>query len=315
MHKDLIKTTCPQCGAQGTAGRYCEYCGTKIPEPEQIIEAKQEDVNTPFSWYNVVPVGYQISESDVVGDSKKSLFMVVKSRDEKRSKYGIINRQGKFVVDCNKESLTFFQESNYYYEGYEGHLLQNLVTGKTIVNGENYNVKAVWGTHLIAITDNVNEKFSLFDMKSERFIELPSELSDLNTEYEYCSMGCRFIENMLVFHKHETSGKIGEEDHEVKDTLWKVKIEDGKAEIIDCNVKIKDKKAERAAEAERRAAKKKAEKKAKKKYLLIMSIIMSPVLFIAWWIFDSSKDLISLFISLFIVGIYIFFLWFTSSTY
>ena len=48
---------CPQCGAQGTAGRFCEYCGTKIPEP--VIENKHEDDNTPFSWYNVVPQGYE----------------------------------------------------------------------------------------------------------------------------------------------------------------------------------------------------------------------------------------------------------------
>ena len=33
------KTICPQCGAQGTAGRFCEYCGTKIPESG--LETKQ----------------------------------------------------------------------------------------------------------------------------------------------------------------------------------------------------------------------------------------------------------------------------------
>ena len=28
------KATCPNCGAEGTAGRFCEYCGTKIPMPQ-----------------------------------------------------------------------------------------------------------------------------------------------------------------------------------------------------------------------------------------------------------------------------------------
>ena len=27
------KAICPNCGAEGTVGRYCEFCGTKIPAP------------------------------------------------------------------------------------------------------------------------------------------------------------------------------------------------------------------------------------------------------------------------------------------
>ena len=29
----IKKATCPNCGAEGTVGRYCEFCGTKIPVP------------------------------------------------------------------------------------------------------------------------------------------------------------------------------------------------------------------------------------------------------------------------------------------
>lgn len=126
-----IKTTCPQCGAQGTAGRFCEYCGTKIPEP--VIENNLDDDSTPFSWYNVIPTGYQISEENIIGDPKKSLFMVVRAgetrqyvqteyvqdfgnyghteirtRDKANYKYGIINRHGKFVVDCNNGKFRGF---------------------------------------------------------------------------------------------------------------------------------------------------------------------------------------------------------------
>lgn len=29
----IKKAICPNCGAEGTVGRYCEFCGTKIPAP------------------------------------------------------------------------------------------------------------------------------------------------------------------------------------------------------------------------------------------------------------------------------------------
>ena len=29
------KAICPNCGAEGTVGRYCEFCGTKIPVPKE----------------------------------------------------------------------------------------------------------------------------------------------------------------------------------------------------------------------------------------------------------------------------------------
>ena len=29
------KAICPNCGAEGTVGRYCEFCGTKIPFPKE----------------------------------------------------------------------------------------------------------------------------------------------------------------------------------------------------------------------------------------------------------------------------------------
>lgn len=40
----IKKATCPNCGAEGTVGRYCEYCGTKIPAPivKHTTNNKQE---------------------------------------------------------------------------------------------------------------------------------------------------------------------------------------------------------------------------------------------------------------------------------
>ena len=39
------KAICPNCGAEGTAGRFCEYCGTKIPmpKPKRRKSKKSED--------------------------------------------------------------------------------------------------------------------------------------------------------------------------------------------------------------------------------------------------------------------------------
>lgn len=48
IKKDIImikKAICPNCGAEGTVGRYCEFCGTKIPAPivKQTTSNKQEN--------------------------------------------------------------------------------------------------------------------------------------------------------------------------------------------------------------------------------------------------------------------------------
>ena len=39
------KATCPNCGAEGTVGRYCEFCGTKIPAPivKQTVGGKTKE--------------------------------------------------------------------------------------------------------------------------------------------------------------------------------------------------------------------------------------------------------------------------------
>ena len=42
------KTICPNCGAEGTAGRFCEYCGTKIPMPKPKRKKKSECYKSIF---------------------------------------------------------------------------------------------------------------------------------------------------------------------------------------------------------------------------------------------------------------------------
>lgn len=138
---------CPQCGAQGTAGRFCEYCGTKIPEP--VIENKHEDDNTPFSWYNVVPQGYEPVTDHIFGDYEQSFYMVVEKTDtrqyietktvltdsfeenlEKMARgiplrehqetvtryehtytYAVINKQGKYVVNPTQSEIYLYVDN------------------------------------------------------------------------------------------------------------------------------------------------------------------------------------------------------------
>lgn len=157
---------CPQCGAQGTAGRFCEYCGTKIPEP--VIENKHEDDNTPFSWYNVVPQGYEPVTDHIFGDYEQSLYMVVKKTDtrqyietktvltdsheenlerilsgrplrehqetvtryENTYTYAVINKQGKFVVNPTRSSIYLYVDN---YDCIIGHgTLYNLLSKEEI---------------------------------------------------------------------------------------------------------------------------------------------------------------------------------------
>lgn len=131
MSKEII-ATCPQCGAQGKAGKFCEYCGTKIPMPVKSQKApKKENSKSPFSWYNVCPQGYEPDTKSVVGNYKESLFMVViNTNDDKYNKRsGIINREGKFVVDPAINYLTIFAD-NYDYINRDQ--LSNLLTGELI---------------------------------------------------------------------------------------------------------------------------------------------------------------------------------------
>lgn len=231
---------CPQCGAQGIAGEVCEFCGTRIPLPV-IEEAQEEEAQEeePFSWYNVIPQGYDPSVENIIGDPANALYMVVKrtlsknkatgSGKEVQDYYGVINRKGKFVVDCDKENIEFYQETNYHlYKSKGESVLQNLETGNTVAKG---NIKTivfqyVKETTLIGITDTEKKTFSLFDMNTNRFIRLPFILSDLGTEYKYCSMYCSCKDGLLKFTKLEYTT-----DYAKKDTKWDGKIEEGRVVV------------------------------------------------------------------------------------
>lgn len=55
------KTICPNCGAEGTAGRYCEFCGTKIPMPKPKRK-KTKIVETSF----VRMVDFKLNQDEAI---------------------------------------------------------------------------------------------------------------------------------------------------------------------------------------------------------------------------------------------------------
>ncbi len=131
MSKDII-ATCPQCGAQGKAGMFCEYCGTKIPMlVKKAKNTPPKDTKKAFSWYNVCPQEYEPDPKAVIGNYKDSLFMVVKSKNDDFFELvrGVINRDGIFVVDPTRSSVRLFVDNNDYIVGGE---LYNLLTGDRI---------------------------------------------------------------------------------------------------------------------------------------------------------------------------------------
>lgn len=196
---------CPQCGAQGTAGRFCEYCGTKIPEP--VIENKREDDNTPFSWYNVVPQGYEPVTDHIFGDYEQSFYMVVEKTDtrqyietktvfddsheeyiekkvngiplrkhqetvtryEHTYTYAVINKQGKFVVNPTKSNIYLYIDNYDCIIGYS--TLYNLLSKEKIEIESPY-----WGditnySFLVNIKKD-NDYYSIYERKNRTEISL-----------------------------------------------------------------------------------------------------------------------------------------------
>lgn len=56
------KAICPNCGAEGTAGRFCEYCGTKIPMPKP--KRKKKSHKTGLS--TVRMINFTINQDEAI---------------------------------------------------------------------------------------------------------------------------------------------------------------------------------------------------------------------------------------------------------
>ena len=54
----IKKAICPNCGAEGTVGRYCEFCGTKIVE----VQKHKENASTAKK----VILDFKISKEEAI---------------------------------------------------------------------------------------------------------------------------------------------------------------------------------------------------------------------------------------------------------
>lgn len=232
-------TTCPQCGAQGTAGRFCEYCGAQIPMP--VTEAKKTEDNTPFSWYNVIPHGYEIYEDGVEGDYAQSLFMVVKAAEEDTRYWapeGVIDRHGKFIIDCNKNFIKIYIDTyDCRYSDNKYYVMKNLQTGETIykVDKDNAEVYCVSGNEnydigdkFILIEDKNRSILSIFDIQKRESFTIPSEIYPGNNPSIFVGVHFNEKTGLLDFFKDEEKTN-GEEIR----TTWLAKLCNGTIEIIE----------------------------------------------------------------------------------
>lgn len=206
------KVICPQCGAQGTAGRFCEYCGTKIPMPETNIKKNDEIGADDFSWFTVCPLGWEPSTKDVIGDFSKSQYMVVvkrttyqhiesemvydhgdemenfinealgkyvpkhqeiKSKTENVSTYCIINRHGKFVIGTSKKYIQLYADNSDYIVGGK---LSNINSNLSVNLG--HGVRMALERYILYYEmENGLEYYGIFDRENRTNINLNDKIS------------------------------------------------------------------------------------------------------------------------------------------
>ena len=93
------KAICPNCGAEGTAGRFCEYCGTKIPMPKP----KRRNKNATDSDEVKRIFEFQTSEEDAV---KRMLHKLTEQE----------NLPTDFFQNCNVDEVKPYYVPVYYYQ-------------------------------------------------------------------------------------------------------------------------------------------------------------------------------------------------------
>lgn len=93
------KAICPNCGAEGTAGRFCEYCGTKIPMPKPKRKKKSDsDSDEEKRIFE-----FQTSEEDAV---QKMLYQLTEKE----------NLPKDFFQNCKVDEVKPYYVPVYYYQ-------------------------------------------------------------------------------------------------------------------------------------------------------------------------------------------------------
>lgn len=312
---------CPQCGAQGTAGRFCEYCGTKIPEP--VIENKHEDDNTPFSWYNVVPQGYEPVTDHIFGDYEQSFYMVVEKTDtrqyietktvltdsfeenlekmargiplrehqetvtryEDTDTYAVINKQGKFVVDPTQSEIYLYVDNYDCIIEYDS--LYNLLS-KEKIEIESPGWRYPKNYDFLVNIKKDNDYYSIYERKNRTEISLDKMIPG---DFSYKGID----ENgLLIFEdEDEDEGRTKRCTVEINDNQGFVTFE----EILDTDPmtyyrkKWKNELQNRPVENNQTTKKKNNDNnEGRGCCLLILAILAAIVFFVFWQCDGSNKD-------------------------
>lgn len=212
MSTDNNIAVCPQCGATGKAGRFCEYCGTKIPMP--IKKTTKVKSKGPFLWINVCPQGFEPAPDYVEGKPQNGTleYMVVEKKEsrqfletvmvrddssfeamleaisrgeeikkhpetrtryEDKYTYAIISREGKFVVAPSSEHIRLFADN---YDYIEGSKWANIHTGIILDN--------FWFTEGdYIVKEDTNDGIAIFNRKTRTPIALDQKISDDDIDY------------------------------------------------------------------------------------------------------------------------------------
>ncbi len=93
------KAICPNCGAEGTAGRFCEYCGTKIPMPKP----KRKKKSNSDSDEEKRIFEFQTSEEDAI---QKMLYQLTEKE----------NLPKDFFQNCKVDEVKPYYVPVYYYQ-------------------------------------------------------------------------------------------------------------------------------------------------------------------------------------------------------
>ena len=91
---------CSQCGAQGTIGNRCEYCGSTITAPHNSHGEGNSKIQ---SWDSFHLDGFTLVYDNCVGDTDFPSYQVVEGI--RTGKQGLIDINGCFVIPCVYDEL------------------------------------------------------------------------------------------------------------------------------------------------------------------------------------------------------------------
>ena len=161
----------------------------------------------------------------------------IRTHDKACYQYGVIGRNGKFIVDCNKERVDLYAETGFCITCTKKTTVireekfLNLTTGEVLFETEGpsmgRNIASIYGTQIVKIDDFSNKMFYMFDVQNASFIQLPDDMANRTSSGLYSTM-CYCEDGILDIRRTE---KIGQDKNIEKH--WSAKIENGILQILE----------------------------------------------------------------------------------